>query len=80
MLIFFQRGDDSYVFVPLVPFFFCIVLVVFVLGAALKKLDKKIINIIKQISKVRLASIFIASRYQPCSQYSLLSVVSNFLK
>ena len=43
ILIFFQRGDDSYVFAPLVPFFFCVVLVVLVLGAALKKRQKIII-------------------------------------
>ena len=36
MLIFFHRGDDSNALPPLVPFFFCVVLLAFVLVAALK--------------------------------------------
>ena len=36
MLMFFQRGEDSYVLAPLLPFFFWDVLVVFVFVEALK--------------------------------------------
>lgn len=42
MLIFFHLGDDSNVFPPLVPFFFCTVLLAFVLIAALKNQNNKV--------------------------------------